>query len=361
MLSNAEGGVFLKDSVRDRIIESYRNELNERIDQMYGEDSYQRILHSTPQIRGLLTPLGLDMEQSDLFTDSLRRVLCAMPQETLCRQVNDSIILYREIFADLGMCIALNLNQFGYLRVLSGGSSMCENDDFSYSRASLQLERALIVCQTLADGDGLDAEGLQKLFRQHFDSVINEVHKHMSDDGYQTLLQEFPVDDAEYFYGDDGNGFGDLHGMPFSYGTFKAWILPNTPMDDIWLMFRKLQSIWNLVQFIVYFNTIRYQQYAHSLRGHYAELYRVMRAQWKRTEEDAPMADMIDCIGCAYNDPSQSAIAENDLSHFKVSLAFVLYYYYHSWNTYGQFSLLDVSDIDRQIDILMGGDGNDAE
>ena len=369
---NLEKSSKRMDSI-DTLVESYWRALNAKIDRIYvdtdasdDECLYQRAVYSAPQIRSLMAPLGLDTEQNGLFRDSLMGVLGCIPKKMLETQVKEVVELYREIFADLGMCVALGLDPFGYLRVLSQSSAMCENSRQGSIGANAKMERIWVVCQALTGEDDICFDKLEERFHTLFASVRGEIEAKMVPDRPKEKWDLFKKD-VEIMLEDHGPGFENAEPvtLPFSFSELTTWIIraqeEKTAASDkeiIWLLYRKLQNVWRLVQLL---RNLKYGSYlsSHSMREHFTGLYADMRQKWAEQEKITPLADMVECVGNAYNDQGRSIFEANDHALFKTSLAFVLYFYYHSWNMYSHFSLQSEEEIEdlinQQIDRLMGG------
>ena len=167
-------------------------------------------------------------------------------------------------------------------------------------------------------------------------------------------------DKVERLQGTERGRQQTVFAMPFSFGTFKGWLKPPDPNDsDNWVLYKKLQNAWRLVQLIAIIEDSADRTSEHSMMEHFKNLYGEMQKKWKAREGTAPMADMIGSMGKEYRDLSSKLYKKDDLTLFKTTLSFVLYYYYHSWNVYGHFSLCDTGDIKKQVDLLMG-DANES-
>ena len=89
-----------------------------------------------------------------------------------------------------------------------------------------------------------------------------------------------------------------------------------------------------------------------SLLDHFEMLMLEIRSHWDKDETRIPGSEMLKKVGKIYNDPKCILFFLNDPERYKDTLSFVLYYYYHAWNTYG---LSDRKDLDAWLSALMGG------
>lgn len=62
----------------------------------------------------ILTSLGVIDDDSERFVDKCRQALKEMAQTDWRKKVDDVLRIYKEIFADLGMCKAFNFSAYGY-------------------------------------------------------------------------------------------------------------------------------------------------------------------------------------------------------------------------------------------------------
>lgn len=357
-----EGGLRLYRSVCEHLLKQYHDKIRMKLEQYYSNQADSSwILHSAPQMQELLAPLGSDLEQENLFVQGLERVLFSCSKKDLEALVNNSTVLYREVFADLGMCVALGLNCFGYLRVLARNDTFCKGCR-NVKGASLGLERTMLVAQILLEQEGkesydskLPQEKLQENCHHYFQLVVELIEQSMSLAGHksskwlkvkermahlvQAILHDIPVKKIPAFL--------------VTIADFDSWIC-ETEKNSIPELYQQFQSLWNLIHLFNYLANALAANEAHPLKEHFSALQMAIADKWHEKENQHPGSHVLAWVGDAYNDPNRANIPMRSHEQFKNTLAFVLYYYYHSWNVYEQGFPMDI-DFQQQLDILMGG------
>lgn len=111
-----EGIPVCSDQIRKRIIKSIHSSLNDSCyyNGTLGEAS--KVILTSSQIYTLLSALSFHSDCPENFSDNLRKCFFSFSEEQVSGMVWDFIESYREIVADLGMCAALALDAFGYLK-----------------------------------------------------------------------------------------------------------------------------------------------------------------------------------------------------------------------------------------------------
>lgn len=342
----------------DDLLKQYHNRLRMELEQYYqDQDKPERILHSASQMQELLAPLGCDLEQEKLFTQGLKRVLISCSEQDLNNLVNDSTVLYREIFADLGMCVALDLKCFGYLRVLARNNVFCEGCRDSKS-ATLKRERMLLVAQILLEREsavqdsGYDFRGLQKDCLCCFQLVTKLVDRAAVSEGSASSswirLKEQMADLIS-----QKTRTTTVPAFPVTIEEFNRWAGSTEKKEEIPELYQQLQSMWNLAHLFSCLAKVLEYNENHKLKGHFRELAERITEQWHMENHERSESHMLERVGNTYNDPYRVNAPVRDHELFKDTLSFVLYYYYHSWNLYEQGVPTGTG-----LDILMGGAAN---
>ncbi|MCH5349611.1 MAG: hypothetical protein J1E40_09825, partial [Oscillospiraceae bacterium] len=338
---------WLIDGQTGRIKYNRRNKLLEQIhslmrlrlrEKFHNKASHDWLLLSAPRVQALIAPLGNDLEQGDLFNDSLNKVLCGISRSTIDALVNESAILYREAFADLGMCVSLQLKVLGYLRVLANNDSVCR-ECRSNTKASLDLERLSLVCQVLI---AHDSEFSEETFRQacvrYLNNVIDAVDKKLD-------LNKLPFDMWTFYCNHLTNilkysvQFNGVLVMPLLNNDLQAHLLSEHKLSCE-ALYQLLQVLWNTIHFAQYILERLNDRRPHFLREHCDELYRLISKE--RNSNSFWQEDILKIftkVGDYYNNADMAV--EFELKErgefFKDTLSFVLSYYYLSWNKYEQF------------------------
>lgn len=301
------------------------------------------LLYSAPQMQELLAPLGADLKTDQSFVQKLQQVLFSCSEEDISLTVKDSATLYREVFADLGMCIALNLSTFGYLRVLARSGIM---EDLKYTPYCMKLERMVLVSWVLLDQYHAEnpMEQLLKDVRVYFRQVTALV-KNQDDlqwrkfySRLESLLQRKTWVDGIPTY-------------RYTIETVKNWFDEDLDFQD---RYCQMKYLWNLIYMARYLEQNLMVGEAHPLKDHFKTLTDSISKQW-RTEQDAASDHAVLIhVGRVYNDPKRTDLSMCGQEAFKDTLSFVLYNYYLGWNTYGQ-DFQRNTDTERWVNGLMGG------
>lgn len=358
-----ESSLRLYRGVCDHLLKQYHNKIKMKLEKYYSDKSDSSwVLHSAPQMQELFAPLSCDLEQEKMFTQSLERVLFSCSQKDLESLVNGSTVLYREVFADLGMCVALGLNCFGYLRVLARNNAFCKGCR-SNKGASLHLERMLLVSQTLLEqGSGkchdskLSRKKLHEDCCRCFRVVMNMIVQSMSPAGrndakWRKMISQMAhlVKHAAYDI-----SVQNVPAFPATITDFSAWI-SKTKKDSIPELYQQLQSLWNLVHLFNYLANALVVNEDHPLKEHFSTLQAEIAGKWReKKDQHSARSHVLVRVGEAYNNSQCTNIPVRNHKQFKDTLSFVLYYYYHSWNVYGH-SFTSDTDFQQRLDVLMGG------
>ena len=336
----------------------------ERLRSLYHTLSYTsaqlQFFYSSAQMQELLAPLCLDMDDPTLFLQKFSNGLQIQGRvpEML---VQDSVKTYREIFADLGMCLALGLNRFGYLMVMSHAKTICRDAVNPNCSASL-MERMNMVCLTLdacektPDRNGrLLAESVkryEKRMRGHFKKALTgEAFGQLEEQEFFQRLQraietpdegeiveECPVKLAP-------ESWVSMRGVTERHGS-ELW--RQKRQNRCRELSKDLQHLWMTVFFSAYIRLNadlakrNIWDFHPRIVEHFVELYSRMQTLWERPEQARYNSHVLAKIGAAYREgrvePFLRKAPENPAdtvnASLKDTLSFVLFYYYQNWNVY---------------------------
>ncbi len=147
------------DHIRERIIKSIHSRLNvEYSGNGLLSDPGKMILTSS-QVYTMLSGLCINSDCHESFSENLRKCLFSFSDEQISDMVQSFNRNYREIVADLGMCAALALDAFGYLKFYVRYYHRVRPlaEDLSHDMMS---ERAVAVIHTLLQSGGSPEENL---------------------------------------------------------------------------------------------------------------------------------------------------------------------------------------------------------
>lgn len=101
-------------------------------------------------IHALLINLGLlnGRNKSEVFVENYKKMLNDWGKQRIYAALEDYLIVYREIFADLSMCAVFRFNQLGYLRYMTDQFSNVREMGGQLS-SNMTLERVQIVLRTI--------------------------------------------------------------------------------------------------------------------------------------------------------------------------------------------------------------------
>ena len=341
-----------KKKTRDQLIRNYHARIRQTVDGYYTDREAFWLLHSAPSVHELTAPLGGDLEEEEMFAKPLKGILLSTAQKDVFEIIDSSTTLYREIFADMGMCVSLGLSAFGYLNVLSHNGSFQALDSQS---ANLKLDRMRIVCLALLQEAGLEnAEAVEQL-RSDGRICARELARHMEPDmcADERTVQNWQrirewIEDLL----DGKKELRSVNAFRLTLEVFGKWFRAETPTGVVQDMYGQLKSMWILAHLINNLHKFVDNGMSHPLQPHFSELLPVIRRQWQEDEAQTPGSSILQKVGGAYSDPSGIKIFLNEQERFQDTLSFVLYYYYHGWSVYGWS---DRSDMEGWLNSLMGG------
>lgn len=340
-----------KSKVRDNLIQEYHKRIRAKLDQYYADREYPWLLHSAPSIHELTAPLGVDLDD-ETFTKMLKRIFLSTARHDYFMIIDMNMTLYREISADLGMCVSLGLSTFGYLNVLAHNSPFQVLDSpFS----NVKLERIRIVCLALIEGGGLAKDDVVDALCRNGQACTWELARRLEREMNEASLDARSWKEIRQWIEDVLEGKKKIRPVPafrLPLEVFAKWFDPGMSMDLVHDLYGQLKALWSLAHFINYLRNVVDSGMKHPLQQHFSELLPIIRSQWQKDETNAPSSRILQKVGEAYNGPSGIRIFLDNRERFLDTLSFVLYYYYHGWNVYGWS---DRSDVDIWLGSLMRG------
>lgn len=329
---------------RDRLLKNYHEAIRAEV-QKYCDNrqSEKWLLYSSPQMQELLAPLGADLKTDHLFAQRLQQVLFSCSEEDIVLTVKDSTTLYREVFADLGMCIALELNVFGYLRVLARSGIM---ENLENTPSCMKLERMVLVSLVLLNQN--NANNLMEKLREdvcvYFQQVTALV-KNRDDREWKKFYNQLQalLQNKTWASG--------IPAYRYTIEVVKNWFNMHGEFQD---QYFQMKYLWNLVHLASYLERNLVAGERHPLRDHFMELTELISRRWKSEQNIASDYAVLTQVGQTYNDPKRTDLSMCGQEAFKDTLSFVLHNYYLGWDIYGQ-DFQKNSDNESWLKGLMGG------
>lgn len=313
--------------LREPFLKDLRYRLREWIAVMKDSDPMLWTLFGSEKVQSYLLPLGLDQESDSIFRNSVISVLDGIPVNTIETIVRDSTNIYREIFADLGMCAPLKLDVFGYLMVLSSAKTFRGNGfNGGTEFDTFGIERAMTVCYTISYNKPSD---LEKRSLDYSSKTLSEIESFLTEEGRRTTTFKNYRDKIEKLLELPSVEYREER-MPVLNGL-SAYLLQEE-RDNCEKLMEKMKLLWCFSMYVSFYRASSVDNVNKRLLEHFRQLYHVhMKDETFNTMEDS---HVLLNIGDAYNSGEISAVKQKD-SEFKDSLAFVLYHYYRSWRIYG--------------------------
>lgn len=186
---NPDGIPVCSNVIRERIIKSIHSKLNFSYLNDEMDDKVNKTVLESSQIYSLLSALCIHSNEQENFSENLRKCFYSFSDEQISGMVKSFGETYREVVADLGMCAAMSLTSFGYLkfymRYYHRGRSL--NSDLSLDMTS---ERAAAVVNTLL-GTGKDntrkREELKNNVRTYIEHVFQSTCATLKNDIMQEI------------------------------------------------------------------------------------------------------------------------------------------------------------------------------
>lgn len=320
-------GEWFNEHERKALLEALHTTMRAQLQRIQRKGGAEKILYGAEQIQGMLAPLGIDLQDSTLFIETLQSVLTGLiPIDRIEMLVQDSAILYREVFADLGMCAALGLEPFGYLLVLARSKSFRDFLIYNSNPSSQNLERLSTVCWAL----NWDKKQLLKL-----KTNCCKFHSNMKACLVSKIKPSGKKTEAyKCYFGrmksalDNTESAEHIQKMP-DIRELANYLKPD---EDFYDFQQDMEYLWYAVQFCCHMMTCKIFTINKELRLHFSTLFNEkLRPRWKESESTSSDFAMLRKIGYAYNNGIVS-FAGTEVT--KDLLSFVLYYYYHAWNVY---------------------------
>ncbi|MBQ9348796.1 MAG: hypothetical protein IJT94_15905, partial [Oscillibacter sp.] len=137
-------------------------------------------LFCASQMREVLSPIYMDMEDQTILRRNLLGNVFQIQPQIVTTIIEENVTVYREIFADLGMCLSLNLDEFGYLMVMFHHRAFYRDVQEKDVYHSL-TERMEIVCWTLSTRQDVEPRGkllenIHTYYRQMKDYITQLSH-----------------------------------------------------------------------------------------------------------------------------------------------------------------------------------------
>lgn len=297
------------------------------------------LLYSSEQMQELFAHLGIDSNNSSRLKKSLTPILNSCYYPVIESIVNESVILYREAFADLGMCAALGLNAFGYLRVLALTLDFHKNDLNNVS--SQWLDRLLLVIYTLAG----EADIADILCRNCM-SYIAEEKKAV---GYEPIIQRlFKVDCAQLF------SFLEECLMTYSTVTEEELVklIQKCADGEESGLCRRLRWLLITVYYSRLVMSALQERIDAKLKDHMKDLLGSLKGQFQNANSESHAWQL---IGEMYNRAKDTERFFQNEQQAKDTLTFVLDYYYRHWKTFGALSFFaDDNSLSSWMDTMIG-------
>lgn len=285
-------------------------------------DYFFKVLYGTKNVQKQLVPLSIAVEDDGIFQKQLKSVFYTISYKEVKCIMEDAVTLYRECFADLGMCAALELNCFGYLKVLAShteemGKNRAMLDRISYVELILLIEQ-------LGDNQVLSKEALSGVQEKLASEIL-------------TYAEKLGV---RYTYKNECSSVEKLERLISVLQSGEDWITDENPpnVEDI-LLSRKLEKSdrhRKLGWFLILGGEIckiELGQCDETLIEHFRTLYtkelkKVTVMSDGKEENPTIFAACCKRVGEAFNQYTLQIGVRTE--YFKDTVSFVMYYYYHN-------------------------------
>ena len=297
------------------------------------------------KVQELILPLGIDQDNDELFKTTMLSVLNGLSDDYLVSLVSGSAQLYREVFADLGMCVALNLDTFGYLVVLGSAKTFKGNghaDNIIFDEFG--LERALTVCSVLGD---IPNEEFVIRCDNYYHGMIENIKEYISEENISSdwfLRYEGAV--SKFLHGDNLPETRQLIGEMRSIINIEGI----TEADKLNRLLELMESLWFTSAYVFYYRHMVRAYVNGDLVTHYKDMYTDIL---KKDDFSRPFdSHVLMKVGQAYNN---GTIEMDSLKEekFKETLSFMIFSYYQNWSLYSR-SCPDIARAKEWTYDLMG-------
>lgn len=157
------GEIIIKHTVYEKnLAEKIYRKVKECIN--FEQSSKTNIVYSTREIHNNLIRLGFLKEEhsADQFVSNYMKIFNNWNKERVYAFLNQTLNVYREIFADLSMCAIFNLNSKGYFRYITQQFRYTRSSVESISRNQARERIWTVMCVLENDGNGCQfAEEIQ--------------------------------------------------------------------------------------------------------------------------------------------------------------------------------------------------------
>lgn len=334
------------------------------------EKPFLWLIRGSAEMMSLLTPLCMDMEDSSAFRRSIEAALRVQGAEVK-KLVNESTTLYREVFADLGMCLAMELDAFGYLMVMARNRSL-SGKVTDKGDVMPRLDRMDLVCWTLlshaAPGmesapsrwkgnrkRALDAlrETCANYYRNMKTRVLQEVEKTACPELNRTFF------DVLQRTLDEPERAEFIEPLPPVLKDLPGWLRSKPAETDenrqerYRTLAKEMENLWMAVCFSSHIILIAQMaenailRFDRKLGEHFISLYERMYAS-THSESEQPTwtpSHVLRAIGGLYRQGTVGAFFQSPehsvdavRPELRDTLSFVLYYYYRNWHIYGDWN-----------------------
>ena len=346
LISAAE--VSSQQSNRDILYMEFMDRLRTWIRTMEKDKPGEWTIFGSEKVQDYLLPLGIDQDNRELFKLSLGTILNSVPIESVVTIIKDSAQLYREIFADLGMCVSLGLDVFGYLNVFGTnkvlrGDGQSEIDDFG-------KERILTVCWVISRSRLHD---IGTRSQEYFCKMTEEIEKSLKEEGIASdEYQEFKNETRKLLLNKDymkiGKKMSDLN----IGDIISKW--SNIDIDEGKNYERLLglfKSLWYTSLYICIYLSYPEDSTNEGLINHFRKIYEMVLSKDPFTGKND--SHVLKSIGKVYNS-GELELAAGQEERFKDTISFVLFNYYQSWGVFSQ-GCYDSDEIDEWINPIIAG------
>lgn len=360
------------------------------------------MIRGSAEMMSMLTPLGVDMEDSSAFRRSIEAAL-RMQGAKVESLVNESTTLYREVFADLGMCLVMELDVFGYLMVMARNRSVSgevtDKDDVISN-----LERMDLVCWTLLSHAAPGMETASSRWKGNRNRALSALRKvcanycrsmktHILREIKKTALPELnrAFFDVLQMTLNNPEMAEFIEPLPSALQALPGWLsskrgeTEEQRRERYRTLAKEMENLWMAVYFSSHVILITRMaengvwRFDKNLGEHFISLYECMhasiriqsgRSSWTPSHVLRAIGGLYreGTVGAFFQSPGQSA--DTVRPELRDTLSFALYYYYRNWHIYGDWNRFrnsfshDGSDqkekerafLNQWLDGLMGGE-----
>lgn len=326
------------NSNRNQFLKNIKYSIRKELGLIQGRKDAAWVLFGSEKVQEFLIPLGLDQESDELFLSSFCSILDGFPTTAMEDLVKNSTQLYREVFADLGMCVSMGLDVFGYLSVLGNGSPMGID--------TFRIERMRTVCFVLSSRSGSDPKGFADLCYDFYNSTICDIEQYLSDAGKQSDAFSDYKKMVWLFLSGKAPASASL--KPFKIESVYS-LLSREREDEYASLMVKMEIFWYTAVYVWYYRTSVRGSVNRKLLVHFREMYNNEMVDTFNRPGDS---HLLRKIGKMYNN-GQIGLDSCMKEEFQDMMSFVLFYYYKNWEIYSR-GCGNIDRITEWTDSLMG-------